>query len=161
MFLFLFKWYIHFFFFKYEKVTMAGLASSDICQQNHAFKILMKLVKIISTVAVDDDIDDVCRFRFSQLTTASPRGPLTREHLRRLRLFASNICLCGKTSNNFNLRRSIKRPFCSKTLSLLFRPSLTFFPNFFFAKCLIIIYPLAIEKRLTAKKPLSSFWKLP
>ena len=98
MFLFLFKWYIHFFFFKYEKVTMAGLASSDICQQNHAFKILMKLVKIISTVAVDDDIDDVCRFRFSQLTTASPRGPLTREHLRRLRLFASNICLCGKTS---------------------------------------------------------------
>ena len=106
MFLFLFKWYIHFFFFKYEKVTMAGLASSDICQQNHAFKILMKLVKIISTVAVDDDIDDVCRFRFSQLTTASPRGPLTREHLRRLRLFASNICLCGNTSNNFNLRKS-------------------------------------------------------
>ena len=121
MFLFLFKWYIHFFFFKYEKVTMAGLASSDICQQNHAFKILMKLVKIISTVAVDDDIDDVCRFRFSQLTTASPRGPLTREHLRRLRLFASNICLWGETSNNFNLRRSIKRPFCSKTLSLLFK----------------------------------------
>ena len=100
---------------------MAGLASANMCQQNHAFKILMKLMKIISTVAVDVDIDDVCRFRFSQLTTASPRGPLTREHLRRLRLFASNICLCGETSNNFNLRRSIKRPFCSKTLSLLFK----------------------------------------
>ena len=85
---------------------MEGLTSANMCQQKNDFKILMKMMKIISTVAVDDDIDDVCRFRFSQLTTASPPGLLTREHLRRLRLFASNICLCGETSNNFNLRRS-------------------------------------------------------
>ena len=82
---------------------MEGLTSANMCQQKNDFKILMKMMKIISTVAVDDDIDDVCRFRFSQLTTASPPGLLTREHLRRLRLFASNICLCGETSNISNI----------------------------------------------------------
>ena len=151
MFLFLFKWYIHFFFFKYEKVTMAGLASSDICQQNHAFKILMKLVKIISTVAVDDDIDDVCRFRFSQLTTASPRGPLTREHLRRLRLFASNICLCGKTSTILTWGDQSRDLFAAKHFLFSSGRLWRFFPIFFCKMSNYYISP-SHRKKVNGKK---------
>ena len=151
MFLFLFKWYIHFFFFKYEKVTMAGLASSDICQQNHAFKILMKLVKIISTVAVDDDIDDVCRFRFSQLTTASPRGPLTREHLRRLRLFASNICLCGKTSTILTWGDQSRDLFAAKHFLFSSGRLWRFFPIFFCKMSNYYISP-SHRKKFNGKK---------